>query len=62
MEKNDLKAQKVKSQDWALAAIVQLTRTNRMLSVDMLDAALELRFKGKVLAQVRKVMDRFAII
>jgi Pyruvate/2-oxoacid:ferredoxin oxidoreductase gamma subunit len=58
----DFKAHKVKSQDWALAAIVQLARTNRMLSVDMLDAALELRFKGKVLAQVREVVDRFAII
>jgi pyruvate/2-oxoacid:ferredoxin oxidoreductase beta subunit len=57
----DFKAHKVKSQDWALAAIVQLARTNRMLSVDMLDAALELRFKGKVLAQVREVVDRFAI-
>lgn len=58
----DFKAHKVKSQDWALAAIVQLARTNRILSLDMLDAALELRFKGKVLAQVRKVVDRFAII
>ncbi|MEE9496436.1 MAG: thiamine pyrophosphate-dependent enzyme [Desulfobacterales bacterium] len=58
----DFKAHKVKSQDWALAAIIQLARTNRMLSVDMLDAALELRFKGKVLAQVREVVDRFAII
>jgi Pyruvate/2-oxoacid:ferredoxin oxidoreductase gamma subunit len=58
----DFKAHKVKSQDWALAAIVHLARSNRVLSVDMLDAALELRFKGKVLAQVREVVDRFAII
>jgi Pyruvate/2-oxoacid:ferredoxin oxidoreductase gamma subunit len=58
----DFKAHKVKSQDWALAAIIQLARTNRMLSADMLNAALELRFKGKVLAQVREVVDRFAII
>ncbi len=58
----DFKAHKVKSQDWALAAIIQLARTNRMLSVDMLNAALGLRFKGKVLAQVREVVDRFAII
>jgi pyruvate/2-oxoacid:ferredoxin oxidoreductase beta subunit/Pyruvate/2-oxoacid:ferredoxin oxidoreductase gamma subunit len=57
----DFKAHKVKSQDWALAAIIQLARTNRMLSVDMLNAALGLRFKGKVLAQVREVVDRFAI-
>jgi hypothetical protein len=58
----DFKAQKVKSQDWALAAIFQLTRTKRMLSVNMLDAALELRFKGNLLAQAREVMDRFAIV
>jgi Pyruvate/2-oxoacid:ferredoxin oxidoreductase gamma subunit len=57
----DFKAHKIKSQDWALAAIVQLARTNRMLSVDMLDAALELRFKGNVLMQVREVVERFAI-
>jgi hypothetical protein len=52
----DFKAHKVKSRDWALAAIVQLARTNRMLSMDMLNASLELRFKGKVLAQVRSVV------
>ncbi|MCP3880333.1 MAG: 2-oxoglutarate synthase, partial [Sulfitobacter sp.] len=57
----DFKTHKVKSQDWALAAIVQLARTNRMLSVDMLDAALELRFRGNVLVQVREVGERFAI-
>jgi pyruvate/2-oxoacid:ferredoxin oxidoreductase beta subunit/Pyruvate/2-oxoacid:ferredoxin oxidoreductase gamma subunit len=58
----DFKTHKVKTQDWALAAIVQLARTNRMLSVDMLAAALELRFKGNVLVQVREVVDRFAIL
>ena len=58
----DFKTHKVKSQDWALAAIVQLARKNRMLSVDMLNAALELRFKGKVLAQVKEVVDSFALI
>lgn len=57
----DFKTHKVKAQDWALAAIVQLARTNRMLSVDMLAAALELRFKGNVLVQVREVVDRLAI-
>ena len=57
----DFKTHKVKTQDWALAAIVQLARTNRMLSVDMLDAALELRFKGNVLVRVREVVERFAI-
>jgi pyruvate/2-oxoacid:ferredoxin oxidoreductase beta subunit/Pyruvate/2-oxoacid:ferredoxin oxidoreductase gamma subunit len=62
IRKIDFKIHKVKSQDWALAAIVKLARINRMLSVDMLDAALELRFKGKVIDQVREVMDRLESI
>lgn len=58
----DFKARKVKSQDWALAAIVQLARTNRIVSVEMLNAALKLRFNEKVLAHVREVVARLAII
>ena len=53
----DFKTQKIKSQNWAIVAIVQLARTNRMLSMDMRNAALKLRFKGKLLAQVREVVD-----
>lgn len=53
----DFKTHKIKFQDWALMALVQLARKNRMISVDMLNAALELRFKGKVLTQVREVVE-----
>jgi len=56
IQKIDFKAGKIKPKDWALAAIVQLARAKRMLSMDMLNAALELRFKGKALEQVREVV------
>ncbi|KKL52389.1 hypothetical protein LCGC14_2285960, partial [marine sediment metagenome] len=55
----DFKAGKIKPKDWALAAIVQLARAKRMLSMDMLNAALELRFKGKALEQAKEVVNGF---
>ena len=56
----DFKAHKVKTQDWALLAIFNLAQMNMMLSVEMLNAALELRFNGNVLTHLREVVDRFA--
>ena len=44
----DFKAKKIKSQDWALAALVVLARQNKVLTMDMLEAALKLRFKTAV--------------
>ena len=60
IQKIDFKAGKIKPKDWALAAIVQLARAKRMLSTDMLNAALELRFKGEALEQVREVVKGFS--
>ena len=54
----DFKADNVRPKDWALAAIVQLARAKKILSIDMLNAALELRFKGETLVHVREVVDR----
>jgi len=54
----DFKAGKVEPKDWALAAIVQLARAKRILSIDMLNAALELRFKGETLVHVRELEVR----
>lgn len=56
----DFKAKKIKSQDWALAALVVLAKHNMALNLDMLKAALSFRFKDKVrdlaLAVIEKVI------
>ena len=44
----DFRAKKIKSQDWALAALAVLANQNMVLSMDMLKAALKLRFKTAV--------------
>ena len=44
----DFKAKKIKSPDWALAALAVLVRQNTVLTTDMLKAALKLRFKKPV--------------
>ncbi len=54
----DFKAKKIKSQDWALAALTALARTNHGISVEMLTAAVEHRFKGAVKEQVLAVVNR----
>ena len=41
----DFKAEKIKTQDWALAALAVLARRNNVLTMDMLKAALMLRFR-----------------
>lgn len=44
----DFKEKKIKQQDWALAALAVLARQKRVLSPEMLDVALKMRFKGTV--------------
>ena len=57
----DFRAMGIKSPDWALASLAVLARENRVLSPEMLQAALELRFRGTVreaaLSVVHKVLD-----
>jgi len=55
----DFKTGKIKPKNWALAAIVHLARADRMLSIDMLSEALELRFKGGALEKVREIVKGF---
>jgi 2-oxoglutarate/2-oxoacid ferredoxin oxidoreductase subunit beta len=40
----DFKAEKIKSQDWALVALAVLAQQNKVLTMEMLKAALKLRF------------------
>ena len=41
----DFKADKIKPQDWALVALAVLAEQNKVLTMDMLKAALKLRFR-----------------
>ncbi len=45
----DLKARKIKKPDWALASLGVMAGFNEIVSVEMLVAALKIRFKGKTL-------------
>jgi pyruvate/2-oxoacid:ferredoxin oxidoreductase beta subunit/Pyruvate/2-oxoacid:ferredoxin oxidoreductase gamma subunit len=58
VESVDFKALKIKSPDWALAALACLARKSRVLSLEMLEAALALRFKGRVLEQALALVER----
>ena len=56
----DFKAHKIKSQDWALAALAVLARQNKALTMDMLLAALKLRFKKPVYEMALAVTEKIA--
>ena len=56
----DFKAKKIKSQDWALAALAILARQNKVLTIDMLKAALKLRFKTAVYEKALAVAETVA--
>jgi 2-oxoglutarate ferredoxin oxidoreductase subunit beta len=55
----DLKSQKIKKIDWALASLSVLAKLGRIITPEMLAAALAIKFKGKILESslelVRKV-------
>ena len=54
----DFKALKIKSQDWALASLALLARKDRVISMDMLRAALAVRFNKAILATALELVDR----
>ena len=56
----DFKARKVKSADWALAALAVLAGQNRAMNMEMLTAALKLRFSPKVFEMASVVLDKVA--
>ena len=58
VETVDFKADRIKSQDWALTALALLAKQNRVLSVEMLQAAVELRFKGKVRKEAETLVEK----
>jgi Pyruvate/2-oxoacid:ferredoxin oxidoreductase gamma subunit len=54
----DFKAQKIKSADWALAALAVLAGKNRVITTEMLKAALATRFKGQALEDALALVGR----
>lgn len=54
----DFKARKIKTGDWALAALSILSKLNRGIHLDMLKAALNIKFKEKILASALELVDR----
>jgi pyruvate/2-oxoacid:ferredoxin oxidoreductase beta subunit len=54
----DLKSLGVNTRDWALALLSVLASYNRILTLPMLQFALEIKFTGKTLAAARKLVNR----
>lgn len=54
----DFKDKGIKKMDWALAALTFLANMNHVLSLKMLDAALEIRFKDKTLNAVKEIVAK----
>ena len=54
----DFKARKIKSQDWALASLALLAKKNRVISMEMLKAALAVRFNKAILETALELVDR----
>lgn len=57
----DFKSQKIKSPDWALAALAVLAKMNRVIHTEMLTAALNYRFKNKILASSLDLVEQVKV-
>ncbi len=56
-----LKSRKIKKPDWALASLGILAKLGRILTTEMLEAALEIRFKDTVLENSLAVIQRVSV-
>jgi 2-oxoglutarate ferredoxin oxidoreductase subunit beta len=57
----DLKSRKIKKPDWALASLGILAKLGRIITTEMLEAALKIRFKDTVLENSLKVIQRVSV-
>ena len=57
----DLKSQGIKKPDWALASAGVLAKLGRIINVEMLAAALKIRFKGKTLENSLELVEKVQI-
>ncbi|MEJ2038254.1 MAG: thiamine pyrophosphate-dependent enzyme [Desulfosarcinaceae bacterium] len=62
VEEIDFKAARIKGPDWALAALARLAATKEIITEDMLDQALGLRFKSDVLEKARQVVQSAGVL
>ena len=60
LQEVDFKAHKVKSPDWALAALALMARSGRGISLEMLKGAIALRFGAQVRDQALDLVERVA--
>jgi len=58
----DFKERGIKKTDWALAALAILANMNHVLSLEMLDAALKIRFKNKTLNAVKEIVAKMTAL
>jgi len=56
----DLHSQKIKKTDWALASLGVLAKLGQIISTEMLEAALEIKFKDKILADSLELIRKVA--
>lgn len=54
----DFKTRKIKTQDWALASLALIAKENRLISMEMLKAALAIRFKKEIAETAMELVDR----
>jgi 2-oxoglutarate ferredoxin oxidoreductase subunit beta len=54
----DLKTMGIKRPDWALASLAVMTKMRRVISADMLNDALNIRFQGDTLKTVKKMLEQ----
>jgi 2-oxoglutarate ferredoxin oxidoreductase subunit beta len=54
----DLKSGGIKKPDWALASLAVLAGLNRVISLEMLELALKMRFKGKNLEAALRLIEK----
>jgi hypothetical protein len=57
----DFKGQGIKSQDWALASLSVLAKLNKVISLEMLQSALRMRFKDRVLSSALDLVDKVEV-
>ncbi|MFO7739533.1 MAG: hypothetical protein R6V46_13725, partial [Desulfatiglandaceae bacterium] len=57
----DFKNQGIKSQDWALASLSVLAKLNKVISLEMLQAALKMRFKDRVLSSALDLVEKMEV-
>lgn len=60
VQRLDFKALGLRSPDWALASLAVLARDRQVLTPQMLEAALEMRFSGRTLAAIQEVLAKVA--